>query len=138
MKRHLHLIALGLFFIALFADLVMWGAVPALPNAGVAIERSARNEAFLASTYIAIGSRLDAAVPMLGNAGVAMMTNALSPTFERMGEDPSVAMDLILKSSGNRAHFWLKFAYWGAPILFVMTLVLWARKPKTISLIRQR
>lgn len=138
MKRRLHLIALGLFVVVLLADLVMWGAVPTLPDVGVAIERSARNEALLASTYIALGSRLDAWVPMLGNAGAAMMTSAISPAFERIGEDPSVAMDLILNSSYSRAHFWLKFAYWGAPILLVLSLVLWVRKPKQVSLIRGR
>lgn len=138
MKRRLHLIALGLFLIVLMADLVMWGAVPTLPDVGIAIERSARNEALLASTYIAIGSQLDAMLPALGDAGAAMMTSAISPAFERIGEDPSVAMDLILSSTYNRAHFWLKFSYWGAPVFLVLALLLWARKPKQVSLIRGR
>jgi hypothetical protein len=138
MRRRLHWIASGLFLIVLLADLVMWGAVPALPDVGVAIERSASREALLASTYISIGSRINELMPSLASTGESMVTSAISPAFQRISEDPGVAMDLILNASYNRAHAWLKFSYWAAPVLLVLSLLLWVRKPKQVSLIRGR
>lgn len=138
MRKHLHLIALVLFVLVLLFDLVVWGAVPLLPDVGVHIERSADKEALLASTYIAIGSRLDAALPAIGSFGSTLMTSAIEPAFARIVEDPNVAMDVILTSSFNRTHSWLKTLYWATPVLFVLSVLLWARKPKKISLIRGR
>lgn len=138
MKRRLHLIALVLFFLALLFDLAIWGAAPGLPEVGAAIVRSARSEALLASGYIAIGTPLAEWWPAFGNFGAGVMTTAVSPAFERIAEDPNVAMDLILNASYNRTHGWLKLMYWAAPVLLLLSLVLWVRKPKQVSLMRGR
>lgn len=55
MRRHLHTIALILFVLVFLFDLVLWGAVPGLPDVGTSIERSAHAEAVLASLYLALG-----------------------------------------------------------------------------------
>ncbi len=138
MRRRLHLVAIGLFVIALLFDLVVWGAVPSLPDVGAAIEGSARKEAFLASAYITLGSFLDGALPSLESTGAALMTSAIGEAFVQIGETPNVAMDLILNESYNRTHSWLKTMYWATPILFVLSALLWARKPKKVSLIGRR
>ena len=138
MRRHLHTIALVLLGFALLFDLVLWGAVPDLPEVGTQIVQSAHSEAMLASTYMALGGYLDAAVASLHAFGTQMMTDALSPGFARIIEDPNVAMDLILNSKFNRSHGWIKTLYWAPPILLVIFGILFAFRPKQVKLIRTR
>ncbi len=138
MRRHLHTIALILLGLALLFDLVLWGAVPDLPEVGPQIARSANSEAILASTYMALGAYLDAAVSGLHAFGTHMMTDALSPGFARIIEEPSVAMDLILNSTFNRSHEWVKTMYWAPPVLLVVFGILFAFRPKQVKLIRTR
>ncbi|HOX73039.1 hypothetical protein [Dokdonella sp.] len=138
MRRHLHTIALVLLVLVFLFDLVLWGAVPGLPEVGGIIERSANSEAILASIYISLGGFLDGAVAGLNSLGSAMMTDGLGDGFARMIEDPSIAMDLILASTYNRTHGWIKTLYWATPVLSVTFLLLWLVRPKKVDLIRKR
>jgi hypothetical protein len=138
MKRHLHSIALALFMFALLFDLIVWGAAPTLPDAGAAIVSSAKSEAFLASGYITLGQPLVDAVPALGQFGAKILNAAIEPSYERISEDPNVAMDLILNASYGRVHYWLKLMYWSVPVLLFLSIGLWLRKPKQVSLMRGR
>jgi hypothetical protein len=138
MRRYLHVIALAMFLLTLLLDLVFWGAVPGLPDVGPKIARSAHAEAILASTYMLLGGYLDAAVASLNDLGASVMTSALGDSFARIIEDPSLAMDLILSSTFNSTHRWVKLLYWAPPILFVAYLVLWVLRPKSVKLIPTR
>jgi hypothetical protein len=138
MRRYLPMIALALLVLSLLLDLVFWGAVPDLPDVGPQIAHSAHAEAILASTYIALGGYLDSAVASLHAMGTSVMTSALSDSFARIIEDPNVAMDLILSSTFNSTHRWVKLLYWAPPILFVVFIVLWVLRPKTVKLIPSR
>ncbi len=138
MRRYLHSIALVLLGLSLLFDLVLWGAVPDLPEVGPQIAHSAHSEAILASTYMALGGYLDAAIRGFHEFGTHMMSDALSPGFPRIIEDPNVAMDLILNSNFNRSHGWVKTLYWAPPILLVVFAVLFALRPKQVKLIRTR
>jgi hypothetical protein len=137
MKVRLYLFALVLFAFCLFYDLVVWGSVRLLPDVGAAIADSARREAPLATAYIAIGGVLDAWVPPLGSFGASVLETAWGEGFARIREDPGVAMDLIFSSRWNVAHGWLKTMYWAAPVLLVVTLILWLRKPKPVRTLRR-
>ena len=66
------------------------------------------------------------------------MTDALTPGFARIIEDPKVAMDLILNSSFNGTHDWVKNLYWAPPILLVVYAILFVLRPKQVKLIRSR
>ncbi len=138
MRGHLHTIALVLVILTLLLDLTFWGAVPDLPDVGGAIKRSANSEAVLASTYIFAGGYLDSAIPALGHFGASVMSDALSPAFPQIVEQPNLAMDLILSSDFNAAHGWIKTLYWAPPILFLAYLLLWWLRPKAVKLIRTR
>ncbi|WP_440221653.1 hypothetical protein ACQQ2N_11125 [Dokdonella sp. MW10] len=137
MKRRLHVIAMVLFLLVAAFDLVLWGGVPSIPDAGEKIRRSANAEAPVAATYILLGSWVDNTVPSLGRWGTETMTEALGPLLPRIAEEPAVAMDLILNTSQGRLHGWVKTAYWAAPVLLVITALLWWRRPKKISLMRR-
>lgn len=138
MKPRLHLIALILFFICLGYDLVVWGALPQFPGVGASITASAQREAPLALAYITLGGLVDAAVPSLQTFGAQRLTAALGDGFARISEDPEVAMDLIFNTTWNAAHRWLKTMYWAAPFLFVLSLLLWWRRPRQVSTLAHR
>jgi hypothetical protein len=132
MRRNLHLIALVLFLVSLGYNLLVWGAVPLLPEVGDAIAGSARREAPLAATYIALGSPIDAVVPGLQAFGERRLTAALGEGFERIDADSTVAMDLIFSTTWNVQHRWLKTMFWLAPLLLLVTFVLWLRRPRKV------
>ena len=138
MKRHLHTIATLLFALCLLFDLVVWGAAPGLPEIGPAIHTSANREAPVVAGYIWLGAYLDAALPVLERSGEAVLQRALQPSVERIHENPAAAMDVIFNSTNNRAHWWLKFLFNAAPVLLVLSLLLWWRRPRKISLIGGR
>jgi hypothetical protein len=137
MRRHLHYIVLALFLLAFFWDLVLWGAVPELPEVGAAIAHSAANEAFLASLYIALGQMLDGSLPSLASFGASMMTGAVGEGFAHIVEAPNLAMEIVLGPSFNSLHAWTKLFYWASPTLLVAFLVLWAFRPKKVQLTRR-
>lgn len=132
MKRHLHLIALGLFVLCLLYNVVVWGALPQLPEVGLAIVDSAHREAPLATAYIELGRGIDGAVAALQAFGERRLSAGLGDGFARIHDDPTVAMDLILNTTWNFQHRWIKTAYWGAPLLLLLTIVLWLRRPRQV------
>jgi hypothetical protein len=137
MKARLHVFALVLFVFCLLYDLVVWGSVRLLPEVGSAIADSAHREAPLATAYIVVGGVLDGMLPSLGSFGESVLSAAWGEGFARIREDPGVAMDLIFSSRWNVAHGWLKTMYWATPVLLVVTLILWLRKPKPVRTLRR-
>ena len=138
MRRRLHLVAVILFLLVFFFNLVIWGAVPGLPDVGEGIARSARSETLLATTYINLGAMLDGFIPALGEFGAGFVTRAIGEAFPTIVENPNLARDIIFSSRFNGTHAWLKTLYWAGPVLLLLSIVLWARKPKTISLVSGR
>lgn len=137
MKNRLHVIALILFVVCFLYDIVVWGGVQGLPDVGPAIADSAQREAPLAATYIALGSAVDSALPSLGAFGSARLVDAFADGFERIRADPTVAMDLIFSSTWNASHSWIKLMYWATPILLLLSLILWVRRPKQVRMLRR-
>lgn len=139
MKYRLYLIALALFVVSLLYNFVVWGAMPRLPGVGPSIVDSARREAPLATTYIAIGDRIDGAFVPAQSFGAQRLNDALSEGFPRILEDHTVAMDLIFNTTWNSAHRWLKTAYWATPFFLLLTIVLWMLRPRQVrTLVRRR
>jgi hypothetical protein len=138
MKHRLYLIALGLFVVSLLYDLVVWGALPLLPEVGESIVNSASREALLASTYIALGRHIDAAIPALQAFGQQRLVDAIGEGFERIRGDSTVAMDLIFNTTWNARHRWLKTAYWATPFFLLLAAVLWSRRPKQVRTLGRR
>ena len=137
MKNRLHVVALVLFVLCFLYDLIVWGGVESLPEVGAGIADSARREAPLAATYIALGGMLDSALPALKSYGSASAADAFGEGFERIRSDPTVAMDLIFGTTWNSVHSWVKTMYWAAPLLLLVTIVLWLRRPKAVHMMRR-
>jgi len=138
MKRNAHVVALVLFVVFLLYDIVVWGALAAIPDVGEAIIASANREAPLAATYVLLGTPLDAAVPALQSFGADRLMDAFSEGFPRIKADGTVAMDLIFHTTWNVQHRWIRFAYWMPPLLLLLTAWLWWRRPRKISTFSRR
>jgi hypothetical protein len=137
MKSRLHVIALVLFVASLLYNVIVWGGVRTLGDVGVAISDSARREAPLAATYIAAGNIIDAAVPSLGEFGGARLASALGDAFASIRTTPGVAMDLVFGPALNASHTWLRTTYWATPVLLLIAVITWVRRPKPVRLLRR-
>lgn len=138
MKRRLYIIALALFVVSLLYDLVVWGSLPLLPEVGSSIVDSAGREAPIATTYIALGKHLDAAMPALQAFGQERLTAAIGEGFERIHADSTVAMDLIFNTTWNAQHRWLKTMYWAPAFFLFLTIIFWARRTKQVRTLGRR
>ena len=138
MKKYSHWWVTLLFLIALAYDVIVWGAAARIPDIGEKLQTSVRREALLANVYMSAGMPLVAAIPVLETWGANTFQAAVSEGFPRIKEDPSVAMDLIFSQTWNAKHRTLKIVYWAAPILALIALFLWSRRPKKISLMGRR
>jgi len=138
MKRYLHWWVTLFFLIAISYDLIVWGAAARLPDIGPKLQLSAQRQALLAHIYMGVGGWLDGAVPFFDDWGRQQALAALSTGFPRIKGDPMVAMDLIFSETWSAAHSMLKLMYWAAPVLALLALVLWSRRPKKVHLMRSR
>lgn len=137
MKFRLHVIALLLFAVTFLYDLVVWGGVHALPDVGDSIAQSAEREAPLATTYIAIGGVLDSLVPPLKGFGADRLDEALADGLASIREDPTLAMEVVFGPTLNPAHRWIKITYWAAPVLLLLSLLFWVRRPRQLRTLRR-
>ena len=138
MKQHLHWYAIALFVIVLSYDFVVWGAASRLPDVGPQLLASAHSEGPLVYLYMRAGSVVDQAVPALDQWGQRQANAALSEGFQRIQEDPKVAMDLVFSQTWNAQHAMLKTMHWAAPALALISIVMWIRRPKKVALMGRR
>lgn len=131
MRQHLPWISLLLFVLALAYDLAVWGAAPALPHGGRAIVQAAAREAPLASTYIRLGAPLARALPPVQEFGARRLRAAYGDSFDILPENPAIAMDLLFhgRAGGRRA---ILFAYYAAPVLLLLAVAAWLRRPRQV------
>ena len=138
MRRHLHWWIVLLFLLVLGFDFVVWGAAARLPDVGAHLQDSARREGPLAYFYMRVGSVIDAAVPVLDEWGTHHAEAALAEGFPRIKDDPTVAMDLVFSQTWNAQHLTLKVCHWAAPVLAVLAIVFWLRRPKKVRMLGSR
>ena len=138
MKKYLHWWITMLFVVALAFDAIVWSAAVRTPDVGDKLMRSVHRQALLANVYIAAGTPLVSAIPALDAWGQSYFQSAADEGFARIDEDPMVAVDLFFSENWNARHRTLKTMYWVPPVLGVLAIVLWIRRPKKISLMGRR
>lgn len=134
MKLRLHVLLPILFVLSLLYDLALWGGTQALPGVGPSIAQSARREAPLAWTYIVLGEPLTNAMPSVRAWSVGELTRAWGDAFARIEEDPAIAMDALSGESLNGTHRRMRVAYWAPPVLLVLALIAWLRRPRQVRM----
>lgn len=137
MRSRVHVLSLVLSAASLLYNAVVWGGVHYLNDVGAALAESARREAPLAATYIAIGGAIDRAMPSLGEFGASRLTDALSPGFEQVRADPATGMAVVFGSTLNVSHTWLRTMYWSTPVFLILACISWVRRPRQVKTLRR-
>ena len=109
-----------------------------LPDIGDKLQHAALRQAVLASVYMNTGVPLLNAVPSLDAWGQQRFKDAVYEGFPRIHDDPSVAFDLIFSNNWNTHHRMLRVMYWAPPLLAVLWIVFWVRRPKKDRLMNRR
>jgi hypothetical protein len=133
LKRHRHWIVLALFLLSFLYNAVVWGGLLRVPEMGAAALDSAKREAPLVLLYMRSGEWL-AEQGLFVDSGRRMADRAFGPAEERVSVSPRAAMDILTGEALNSSHRWLKFNHWLAPFLLLLTLLLLARRPKTVHM----
>ncbi|HVJ63213.1 MAG TPA: hypothetical protein VM555_10945 [Tahibacter sp.] len=138
MRKWLHLV-LGLsFVVALVGEMMFWAGAASLPQGGPLIRQSLGREAPLAFTYLIGGEVLGKAAPMLLDIGQHWAAEALEPGLERIKEDPNVSAALILDNTWNSTHRLAKLGLYGTPILLLLAIFAWLRRPRQVRMMGGR
>ena len=138
MLRNLHWFALVLLLLALAFDFAVWGGAARLPDVGPLLLRSAQREAPMVRFYMLVGQPLDAVLPAFDRFGQEHATAAFEEGFQRIKDEPAIAMDLVFSNTWNSTHATLKTVFWATPALALLWLVLWLRRPKKVNLMSRR
>jgi hypothetical protein len=138
MKKYAHWWVLLLFVMAFLYDAIVWGGAARLPDIGDKLQRAALRQAVLGSVYMTCGAPLLNAVPSLDEWGQQHFKDAVLEGFPRIHDDPSVAFDLIFNNNWNTHHRTLRVMYWAPPVLAVVWIIFWVRRPKKVSLMGRR
>ena len=136
MKKNMHYLLAALFIVVFFWELIVWGAVADIPVAGAPIRRSLARESPVVMVYVAAGEVLDRMVPAFHSIGLDTAEHAFSPGFERIAEDPDVASSLLFDNTWNGTHRLIKIGVWGVPVLLVLFLIAWVRRPRQVRMMR--
>jgi hypothetical protein len=133
MKRRLHLIAAALFVLSLAYDFYLWGGLARVPGLGPIMLQAAQREVSLAGVYLPVGLAIVDATG-LADAAAASAADSFSTAQARVLANPDAAMDAILEGMPPDAAA----AYYGAPILLLVSAVLWWRRPRVVHTMRSR
>jgi hypothetical protein len=138
MRKFAHWWVLLFLLVTFLYDAIVWGGAARLPEIGDKLQHAAQRQAILGSVYMTCGVPLLSAIPALDAWGQDHFQTAVYEGFPRIHEDPSVAFDLIFNNNWNTHHRILRAMYWMPPILIVVWLFFWLRRPKKVSLMGRR
>ena len=138
MRKWLHLVLGLLFVVALVGETMFWAGAASLPQSGPLIRQSLGREAPLVFTYVVGGEMLGKASPMLLDIGQQWAADALAPGFQRIKDDPNVTAALILDNTWNSTHRLAKFGIYTTPVLGLLALLAWFRRPRQVRMMGGR
>ncbi len=120
----------GLFCLV-FAMLSFGGAAQVQPP----VAKQARDESPLAQTYIVL-DRHASSLPTVEHMSRGLADACFSAAYAEIAANPEVGLHLLFTQSRGPLAGLAKACYWGAPILLLISLVLYFTRPRTISLIK--
>lgn len=138
MRKYLHLLATGVFVLALLWQCLFWGGASTLPEIGPIVRKSAMREAPLVAGLMVGGEFLGKLAPPLGDVGRAWAREALEPAVERINADPTVAMDLLFGQSLSGPQRLATRGVYALPVLLALAIITWLRRPKQVRMMGSR
>lgn len=133
LKRLRHWIVLILFILSFLYNAVVWGGLLRLPGMGAPALDSAQREAPLVLLYMRSGEWL-AGQGLFVGSGERLASSTFGAAEQRVLENPRAAMDILTGRSISGSHGWLKFNHWLAPVLLLLALILFVRRPKSLHM----
>jgi hypothetical protein len=128
MKGRMYQIAGVLFLLALIYDLFLWGGLARVPNMGPAMQNVAARELSLAGLYLPLGNRL-VELGGVAESAAAFAESRFAELEARVMSNPAAAMDIVLSGMSTG----VSIGYYGAPVLLVLFLLLWWRRPRIVQ-----
>jgi hypothetical protein len=127
MYKHRITIAWWLWLLMLMHASIFWGGVALTRDVGGIVEQSAQRENRLAYYYIWFGKQIDRqTMPMFAPAYADTHAGAAYPDILKQ---PGGAADRVVRAMG----LVLQASHYGMPVMFVLALLMWWRRPKVIA-----
>ncbi|MBB5207138.1 hypothetical protein [Chiayiivirga flava] len=133
MKRRLHLIAAVLFLLLLADQWLVWGGLGRAPAVGPAVLAAADREVSLASVHVLIGEWLVRSAG-LDETAIDVAQARFAQVLPGVLANPAAALDVATARMPGS----VRFGYIGAPVMLVLTALLWWRRPRSVHLVRTR
>ena len=108
-----------------------WGALTQVDDLGTIAEHSAAREGALTWTYMQGGRYLIEATG--AQAAAAAHAEAMfAPARDALRANPAIAMDLLHRADYGFQHRLLIWSHWGAPLLWLATILAYAMRQKAV------
>ncbi len=119
------------FVTSLLANLVIVGAVPALPRAGPALSEAISRQTWDLHLYQLAGSHLN---ELIGSTsfGVDVLTRALGPGLMQIEGNVSGALLHYTERSYSNLHAALHWLRWTPPVTLLAALLLTVLRPREV------
>ena len=123
----------ALFWLFLLIDLYAWAGLSRDPEVGIAVTKSINHEGVLAWGYASAGL---AVVDALGieSAAVAFADQHFADARAAVAANPAAAMDL----TGSHMGLGMRMTHYGSPVLGILWLLMWWRRPRTVRTFGRR
>lgn len=132
MKLPLYAVAAGLGVVCLAFNMLALGAAA---RAHPAIAAQARAESPLAQTYIVLDRYLRGETPYLAGLANGLANAAFGAAWPAVEAQPELALDSLYADARGKTAAFARAAYWGAPILLLLALVLYVARDRQVRLI---
>ena len=133
MKRYLHVVAAVIFLLLLCDQWLAWGGLGRAPQVGPVVMEAADRDVGLASVHVLVGQWLA--------HGAGLDETAIDTATRRFADvipDILTNPDAALETATIRMPWSVRLGYYGAPIMLLVTLPLWWRRPRSVHLVKVR
>lgn len=113
-----------------------WGALALMPELGPIAEQSAQREGALTWTYMQ-GGRWAIRHLHAEDAALRHAEAVFAPAREGLLETPRAAMDQLHRRSLGVRMTLLRASHWGAPLLWLLTAIAYARRQTAVVTTRR-
>jgi hypothetical protein len=133
MKGKWHLLAGVALLLACGFNLFAWGGLAKSATLGPVVSDAASRELALAGIYVGLG-RLCVDATGTSKIAATYAESAFQPLQARLLANPGAAMETLVRDMPTM----IGLAYYGVPVLLLVFVVLWWRRPRVLHSIRTR